>query len=440
MENILQGLPGVSVYIDDILVTGKTLEEHLKNLEAVLTRLEKAGLRLKREKCEFLPPTVEYLGYKVSAKGLQPTADKVEAVQSTPPPQDVSQLKSFIGLVNYYGKFLPDLSNVLAPLYKLLQKETKWSWGAEQQKSFDEVKKLLTSDCLLAHYDPNKELILACDASPYGVGAVLSHRDEDGQEHPVVFASRTLGVAEKNYSQLEKEGLAIIFGVKRFHQFLFGRHFIILSDHKPLQHIFKETSATPTMASARIQRWALLLGGYDYTIEYKPGDQQANADSLSRLPLPESPLYVPMPPETIHLMETLDSSPITSAQIKQWTRRDPLLSKVKDLLLRGGQHDKDAAISPYSKCWNELSVHDGCLLRGNRVIIPPEGQTPVMELLHEGHPGNARMKGLARSFVWWPGIDHDLEEKVKACDACQRVRHSPAQAPLHPWEFPKCPW
>ena len=152
--------------------------------------------------------------------------------------------------------------SVLAPLYMLLQKETKWSWGAEQQKSFNEVKKLLTSDCLLVHYDPNKEFLLACDASPYGVGVVLSHRDEDGQEHLIAFTSRTLGRAEKNYSQLEKEGLAIIFGVKKFHQFLFGHHFIILSDHKPLQHIFKETSATPTMASAQIQRWALLFGGY----------------------------------------------------------------------------------------------------------------------------------------------------------------------------------
>ena len=127
MENMLQGLPGVSIYIDDIPVNGKTLGEHLKNLGAVLTHLEKAGLWLKREKCEFLLPTVKYLGYKVSAKGLQPTADKIEAVQSAPPPQDVSQIKSFIGLVNYYGKFLPDLSNVLAPLYKLLHKETKWS-------------------------------------------------------------------------------------------------------------------------------------------------------------------------------------------------------------------------------------------------------------------------------------------------------------------------
>ncbi len=161
-------------------------------------------------------------------------------MQSAPPPKDVSQLKSFIGLVNYYDKFLPGFSSTLAPLYKLLLKAIKWSWGAEQQKSFEEVKKFLISDGLLVHYDPSKELILACDASPYGIGAVLSHRDEMGQEHPITFASRTLGTAEKNYSQPEKEGLAIIFGVKRFHHFLFGRHFIILSDHKPLQRILRK--------------------------------------------------------------------------------------------------------------------------------------------------------------------------------------------------------
>ena len=234
MESILQGLPNVSVYIDDILVTGKTPLEHLSNLDTVLTRLEQAGLRLKRKKCVFLLPVVEYLGYKISAQGIQPTEEKVNAIREAPTPQDVSQLKSFIGLVNYYGKFLPDLSNVLAPLYRLLQKETKWSWGDEQQRAFQEVKKLLTSECLLVHFDPDKELILACDASPYGVGAVLSHRGEDGREQPVAFASRSLAAAEKKYSQLEKEGLAIVFGVKKFHQYLFGRHFIISSDYKPL--------------------------------------------------------------------------------------------------------------------------------------------------------------------------------------------------------------
>ena len=147
------------VYIDDILVSGKSVEEHLQNLHAVLTKLEEAGLRLKREKCSILMPSVEYLGYKITEKGLQPTAEKVEAVQSAPAPQDISQLKSFIGLVNYYGKFLPDLSTVLSPLYRLLQKEDKWYWGKEQQSAFEKVKNLLASDGLLVHYDPDQELI-----------------------------------------------------------------------------------------------------------------------------------------------------------------------------------------------------------------------------------------------------------------------------------------
>ena len=129
----MQGLPGVSVYIDDILITGKSIEEQLENLEAVLTRLEETGLRLKRDTCAFLLPTVEYVGHKITAQGLQPTLDKVKAVQNAPAPQEVSQLKSFIGLVNYYGKFLSDLSSVLAPLYRLFQKGTKWVWGDEQQ-------------------------------------------------------------------------------------------------------------------------------------------------------------------------------------------------------------------------------------------------------------------------------------------------------------------
>ena len=437
MENILQGLAGISVYIDDILVTGKTTEEHLANLEAVLSRLETAGLRLKQNKCAFLLPSVEYLGHRISAQGIQRTVDKVNAIQEAPKPQDVSQLRSFIGLVNYYSKFLPDVSSVLAPLYRLVQKDKKWSWGKEQQKSFDEVKRLLTSESLLVHYDPSKE---ACDASQYGLGAVLSHHGPNGQEQPVAYASRSLGAAEKNYSQLEKEGLAIIFGIKRFHQYLFGRRFSILSDHKPLQHIFNETSSTPTMASARIQRWALLLGGYDYTISYRPGEQHANADLFSRLPLPDAPKNVPTPPETIHVMETLSSSLVTAAQIKLWTAKEPLLSKVKDKLLRGGSCGKDDALSPYHKFWYELSVHDGCLLRGNRVIVPPEGREKVLELLHDGHPGNTRMKALARSYVWWPGFDQEIEEKVKASNSCQTTRHNPAPAPLHPWEFPNQPW
>ena len=288
MDGLLQDIEHVAVYLDDILVTGKTETDHFRNLEEVLSRLEKAGIRLKKSKCAFMLPSVEYLGHTISAEGLRPTKEKVRAIMDAPTPQDVSQLRSFLGLINYYGKFLPHLSSVLSPLYLLFQKQQRWTWGKAQADAFKQAKTALTSTDIFTHYDPTRDLILECDASPYGVGAVLSHRMETGEAKPIAFASRSLTPAEKKYSQLDKEGLAIIFGVKRFHQYLAGRMFSIYSDHKPQQHIFADDRPTPAMASAHLQRWALTLGAYNYTITYKPGSQHGNADLLSRLPLPDS--------------------------------------------------------------------------------------------------------------------------------------------------------
>ena len=440
MESILQGIDHVCVYLDDILITGATEKEHLQNLDKVLTRLESAGIRLKRDKCVFLLPAVEYLGHKISGQGLQPTDEKIQAIKSAPAPQDVTQLKSFLGLINYYSKFLPNLSNTLAPLYRLLQKNTRWCWESEQRKAFQQAKESLTSDCVLVHFDPAKQLILACDASPYGIGAVLSHRMDDGKDKPIAFSSRTLAPAEKKYSQLEKEGLAVIFGVKKFRQYLLGRSFTIVSDHKPLQYLFNESRVTPTLASARIQRWSWTLGAYHYNIEYKQGQHNGNADMLSRLPLPETPTDIPMPGETILVIDMLLSLPVTVEQIRQWTTHDPILSRVRALVQQGWQDTDDVALKPFQRRKYELSIHDGCLLWGSRVVVPPQGRDKVKQELHEGHPGATRMKALARSFVWWPQIDQDLEELVKRCDDCQRFRNQPPVVPLQPWEWPEKPW
>ena len=383
---------------------------------------------------------IEYLGHCISAKGIHPTDKKVKALQTAPAPENVSQLKSFLGLMNYYCKFVPNLSSTLSPLYRLLQKRARWQWGKEQRQAFEEARKQLTSDRVLVHYDPSMALVLACDASPYGLGAVLSHQFEDGQERPIAYASRTLAPAEKKYSQLEKEGLAIVFGVKRFHQYLFGREFTILSDHKPLEGLFKETKGIPTLASARIQRWALTLSAYDYHIKYKAGLDNANADLLSRLPLPATPCVIPEPGETVLLMETLDSSAVTSAQIRTWTNGDPVLARVRDMVLQGWVHTKDKEYTPYQAHQSELTVLNGCVLRGNRVIVPPVGRAKMIDELHESHPGMRKMKSLARSYVWWPGIDHDVEEKVRACNVCQQTRPQNPPVTIHPWEWPKRPW
>ena len=440
MELLLGGLPNVCIYLDDILVTGESEEAHLHNLEGVLERLETAGIRLKREKCAFMLARVDYLGHSILAEGIQPVREKVRAILDAPQPQNISQLRSFLGMLNHYGKFLPNLATLLRPLYDLLQSTKKWNWETLQDQAFSKAKELLSSSLLLTHYDPRKPLVLSCDASPYGVGAVLSHRMEDLSEQPIAYASRTLSPAELKYAQLDKEALSIVFGVKHFRQYLYGRHFTILSDHKPLQYLLEETQGIPPMASAHIQRWALMLSAYNYEICYKPGADHANAGGLSRLPVAHAASTIPIPGDVLLLFRTLQSTPINANQIHQWTDTDPILSQVRRNVLNGWVNLDKPELQPYQSQSVELSVQDGCLLWGSRVVVPEQGRDTIISLLHEGHPGITRMKRLARGYVWWPSIDKDLECAVKMCANCQECHKSPVKALMHPWEWPDRPW
>eukprot|EP00731_Ephydatia_muelleri_P037580 Em0512g2a len=273
MDSVLQGIPKVIVYIDDILITGSTDKEHLETLEKVLYKLKEAGIHLNKDKCFFLQESVVYLGYKIDKNGIHPLAEKVEAVKNAPEPKNITELKSYLGLLTYYSRFLPRMATMLAQLYRLLQAKIPWNWTQKEKMAFENSKNLLLSAKVLVHFDPNKELILACDASSYGVGAVLSHKMPDGTERPIAFASRTLSSAEKNYSQLEKEGLACIFGVKRFHLYLYGRNFTIVTDHKPLLQLFDPQRGIPMQVSGRIQRWIMTLAVYKYKLVFKKTEE-----------------------------------------------------------------------------------------------------------------------------------------------------------------------
>lgn len=257
----------------------------------------------------------------------------MRAIADAPHPTTVHQLKSFLGLANYYSKFCRNLSQILAPLYELLHKDTKWHWGQRQEDSFQEAKVVLSSNQILVHFDPTKKLVLTCDASPDGVGAVLSHEDNHQVEHPIAFASRSLNSAERNYSQLDKEALAILFGVRKFHKFIFGNRVTIRTDHKPLIGLFGEHKPLPEHASSRVQRWAITLAAYDYHLEYTPGNKNC-ADALSRLPVTEH-VELFIPEEVDNLFSVLDHCPLDSNTIANETKNDVCLKLVYKYCLDG---------------------------------------------------------------------------------------------------------
>ena len=315
-----------------------------------------------------------------------------------------------------------------------------FQWGREQEAAFIEVKILIQSAGVLTHYDPKKEMVITCDASPKGVGAVLYHVMPDGSDHPIVMASRSLSPAEKNYSQIDKEALGLIFAVKKFHQYISGQHFVLFTDHKPLLGLFGENKSLPERASPRILRWAIMLQAYTYTLKHKKGKDNGHADGLSMLPLPHIPRATPTPGDNVNLMETIDKGPVNAQQIKEGTSRDPVLAKVRHYILSGWPSEGTPEIISFYNRKDKLSVEDGCILWGCRVVVPPNRRGQIMAELHDTHPGITLMKGVARSLVWWPSIDTDLEKMVKSCSLCQGSRNNPTKTDLHPWEYPNNPW
>ena len=301
-------------------------------------------------------------------------------------------------MLNYYHRFLPDVATTLEPLHKLLRKGTAWKWSREQQRALETAKELLQSAKLLVHFNSDLELTLASDASNYGVGAVLSHQMPDGTERPIGYVSRSLNTAESNYLTVEKEALAVVFGVNKFHQFLYGHKFTIKTDHKPLESLLGEHKGVSAQAAPRVQQWALTLAAYEYKIEYKAGKTNENADALSCLPLPEMPAATstPKPGDIIFLMEHLEQTSLQLSQIREWTRRDPVLSKVHQFILGNWPRTcPNEELRPYFNHRTELRVEDGCLLWGDRVILPPQGRAKAIAVLHEAHPGISRTKALA---------------------------------------------
>lgn len=440
MTALLAGVPGIAVLIDDVIISGRTMPEMIQRLDTVLERIEKAGLRLNGNKCKFAKERVEFLGFVIDADGIHPAPSKVESILKTPKPKNIQQLQAFLGLYNFYERFVPHKATVLEPLHRLLDKTREWLWTDREQSSFDTAKRLLSSELTLVHYDLNKPLVLTCDSSEYGAGAVLAHVMDDGQERPIAMGSRTLHTHERRYSQLDKEATAIMFGVSKFHNYLMGRSFMIVTDHKPLLGIFDPKSPIPTVLSPRLMRMALVLTSYSYDITYKPGPQIGHADGLSRWPQPVPEQPEPQLCDILLMAEAPEDFPIDVDQIASATKRDKILNRTSHHILCGWPaKESDDQLRPYWLHRAELSLHGDCILLGCRVVVPPSLREPVLRALHKTHSGIVQTKALARSYVWWPQLNDDIETLVQNCNKCLENRHMPPRT-SYEWVMPAKPW
>lgn len=273
IDEAFEGVNGVVAIVDDVLVYGRTLDEHNRNLRNVLTRARMKGIRFNPDKCVIGVQEVPYFGHILCASGLKPDPGKVSSIVDMQPPRDRGELETVLGMVNYLTKFAPNLADITAPMRSLLRRDTEFIWDSAQNSAFEKVKEVITKSPVLSFYDPKKPLTLQVDASNFGLGASLL---QDGK--PIAFASKSLTQTEINYAQIEKECYAILFGCERFHQYVYGRPVKVETDHKPIEAIWKKQLHA---APARIQRMLLQLQKYDLQIEYVRGKDIPLADTLS---------------------------------------------------------------------------------------------------------------------------------------------------------------
>src|SRR3989441_6228900 len=285
MSHIFRGLTfkTMIVYIDDLMIFSPDFDTHMKSLQEVFDRLRNAGLKLHPKKCKFAQAEINFLGHKINGEGVSVDEKKVEVVKTWPVPKNVKELQSFLGYCNYYRKFLRGYSKKTIPLNRLLQKDVRFKWTMDCQQAYEHLKELMITTPVLIHANLHKQFVLTTDASQDSIGYVLSQEGSDGKEHPVAFSGRSLRRAERNYSVTEKECLALIEGVKEFYPYLCNNDFVILSDHLSLKWLHQIK-----YGKGRLFRWSLALQGLTYTVKYKQGHTNNNADALSRRPYEES--------------------------------------------------------------------------------------------------------------------------------------------------------
>ena len=445
MSEKLEGLEGVEVLIDDIIVHGADQNQHDQRLIAVLNKLAKANITLNMKKCEFNVKSVKVLGHIISSNGISADPTKVNAITSMQKPKNVKELRSFLGMVNHLSKFKSHLASETKPLRDLLCKDSQWYWGPEQEKSFINVKNSLVSSPILALYNPNKETKINADASSYGIGGVVLQKQEDGDWKPVSYVSRALSPTEARYSQIEKECLAFTWTCERSSDYILGKQIIGETDHKPLIPLL--TTYMVEKLPPRIQRFRMRLMQFQIKrMIHVPGKQMYTSDTLSRMSAAENSAenlidHDEMTLYVANIVEALPISDMRLQQIIQAQESDPVCCKLKEFILEGWpeKYKMSDSLKPYWNFRGELTVVQNVILKSMQILIPSAMRLGVLDKIHQGHQGIVKCRSRARQSVWWPGISREIQDMVQSCRICAGYKTNTPE-PLNPTAFPERPW
>ena len=418
---------------DDVLIWGSSLEDLNQNFAQVLERLKQRGLKLNLAKCIFAVQKVTFAGHIISSEGISPDPAKISAINNLKEPTNLSEIKSFLGMINYCNRFIPDFSTVTAPIRQLTKKNAEFKWDKPQQEAFSTLKALLTDAPVLAFYDPNAETNILVDASPYGLGAILTQKQQ-GEFKPIAYGSRALTETESRYSQTEREALAVIWACQHFHYYVYDSSFTVTTDHKPLEVLLSPKSNPPP----RIQRWILRLQAYNVTVKYAPGANNP-ADYLSRNPQVIN--YIddnPADQYINHIIQDAVPKSIDLNDIIKYSQQDNIIQQVLNSLKT---NNWDKQLKPFYQIRHELSSKDNILLKQHQIVIPKELRPKILQIAHQQHQSIVKTKNMLREKVWWPTINHDVENLIRTCHACQ-VNTPPSSKcqPLHMTPIPANNW
>ena len=476
MENCLGELHLQSciIYLDDVIVFSETFEEHLIRLNAVLQKFASAGLKLKPSKCELFKQAITYLGHVVSKDGVATCQNKIQSILDWPEPTTVTEVRSYLGFVGYYRKFIPKFGLVARHLIDLTTGENakrgsnKIHWTPECQEAFDKLKQLCTQAPILAYPDFHKPFKLYVDASGIGLGASLYQSQDEGPDRVIAYASRSLTKSEAKYPAHKLEFLALKWAVtSKFHEYLYGSTFTVYTDNNPLTYIL-----TTAKLDATGQRWVAALAPYQFTLKYRSGKLNIDADALSRIAweTDNSTKDTEIDPEGVQAL--LDKPVIYDAQMEVWLNHTvaetkPTVTNVREMLEADWKEvqDKDPVLGAFKKlmrhetpCFpildprreydvftkrrGDYRVRKGVLYRKvvkgphqpgvMQLVLPPRYRTLALYGCHDevGHPAHRRALSILQDRFYWPGMSEDCKQHISSCSRCVVFKSTPQQAPM----------